>query len=74
VKDTESKKAAENFVSMKSDSTSKKKRIPMQEVVQSDPLHFFRGALTSSRLLSATKEVNPLIPGIFRGNTATVFA
>ncbi|KAL9386311.1 hypothetical protein Peur_019435 [Populus x canadensis] len=46
----------------------------MQEVVQSDPLHFFRGAITSSRLLSATKEVNPLIPGMFRGNTATVFA
>jgi hypothetical protein len=74
VKDTESKKAAENFVSMKSDSTSKKKRIPMQEVVQSDPLRFFRGAITSSRLLSATKEVNPLIPGMFRGSTATVFA
>ncbi|KAJ6944577.1 hypothetical protein NC652_009826 [Populus alba x Populus x berolinensis] len=59
---------------MKSDSTSKKKRIPMQEAVQSDPLRFFRGAITSSRLLGATKEVNPLIPGMFRGSTATVFA
>ncbi|KAG6781710.1 hypothetical protein POTOM_014622 [Populus tomentosa] len=54
--------------------TESKKRIPMQEVVQSDPLRFFRGAITSSRLLSATKEVNPLIPGMFRGSTATVFA
>ncbi|KAF9686437.1 hypothetical protein SADUNF_Sadunf03G0158400 [Salix dunnii] len=42
-----------------SDSTSKKKRMLMQEVVQSDPLRFFRGAITSSRLLSATQEENP---------------
>ncbi|KAF9661276.1 hypothetical protein SADUNF_Sadunf19G0051300 [Salix dunnii] len=50
-------KAAANFVFMKSDSACKKKRVPMQEVDQSDPLRFFRGASTSSRLLSATEEV-----------------
>ncbi|KAJ6694717.1 hypothetical protein OIU74_013942 [Salix koriyanagi] len=42
-----------------SNSTSKKKRMLMQEVVQSDPLRFFGGAITSSRLLSAAREENP---------------
>ncbi|KAG6750858.1 hypothetical protein POTOM_045373 [Populus tomentosa] len=50
-------KAAANVVSVKSGSTSKKKRVPLQEVDQSDPLRFFRGASSSSRLLSATEEV-----------------
>ncbi|KAJ6422522.1 hypothetical protein OIU84_027480 [Salix udensis] len=50
-------KAAANFVFVKSGSACKKKRVPMQEVDQSDPLRFFRGASTSSRLLSATEEV-----------------
>lgn len=50
-------KAAANFVFVKSGSACKKKRVPMQEVDQSDPLRFFRGASTSSRLLSATDEV-----------------
>ncbi|KAH8480742.1 hypothetical protein Peur_062433 [Populus x canadensis] len=50
-------KAAANFVFMKSSSACKKKRVPVQEVDQSDPLRFFRGASTSSRLLSATEEV-----------------
>jgi phosphate starvation-inducible protein PhoH len=50
-------KAAANFVFMKSGSACKKKRVPVQEVDQSDPLRFFRGASTSSRLLSATEEV-----------------
>ncbi|KAF9670333.1 hypothetical protein SADUNF_Sadunf13G0057500 [Salix dunnii] len=50
-------KAAANVVSVKSGSTSKKKRVPLQEVDQSDPLRFFRGASSSSKLLSATEEV-----------------
>ncbi|KAJ6854997.1 RNA polymerase sigma factor sigB-like [Populus alba x Populus x berolinensis] len=50
-------KADANFVFMKSSSACKKKHVPVQEVDQSDPLRFFRGASTSSRLLSATEEV-----------------
>ncbi|CAK7341705.1 unnamed protein product [Dovyalis caffra] len=50
-------KAAANVVSVKSGSTSKKKRVPLQEVDHSDPLRFFRGASSSSKLLSATEEV-----------------
>ncbi|KAJ6951884.1 RNA polymerase sigma factor sigB isoform X1 [Populus alba] len=50
-------KADANFVFMKSGSACKKKHVPVQEVDQSDPLRFFRGASTSSRLLSATEEV-----------------
>uniref|UniRef100_A0A6N2NI80 RNA polymerase sigma-70 region 2 domain-containing protein n=1 Tax=Salix viminalis TaxID=40686 RepID=A0A6N2NI80_SALVM len=50
-------KSAANVVSVKSGSTSKKKRVPLQEVDQSDPLRFFRGASSSSKLLSATEEV-----------------
>ncbi|XP_011004934.1 PREDICTED: RNA polymerase sigma factor sigB-like [Populus euphratica] len=50
-------KASANVVSVKSGSSSKKKRVPLQEVDQSDPLRFFRGASSSSRLLSATEEV-----------------
>ncbi|XP_011013765.1 PREDICTED: RNA polymerase sigma factor sigB-like [Populus euphratica] len=50
-------KAAANFVFKNSGSACKKKHVPVQEVDQSDPLRFFRGASTSSRLLSATEEV-----------------
>ena len=56
-------KAAANFVFVKSGSACKKKLVPMQEIDQSDPLRFFRGASTSSRLLSATEE-NELSGGI----------
>ncbi|KAJ6387857.1 hypothetical protein OIU77_026427 [Salix suchowensis] len=52
-------KAINDDNSVMSNSTSKKKRMLMQEVVQSDPLRFFGGAITSSRLLSAAREENP---------------
>ncbi|GAA0155844.1 winged helix/forkhead transcription factor [Lithospermum erythrorhizon] len=49
-------KAAANVVSIKSGSTSRKKRSSVQEVDYSDPLRYLRGTTSSSRLLTAAEE------------------
>ncbi|XVF30645.1 hypothetical protein REPUB_Repub16aG0076100 [Reevesia pubescens] len=50
-------KAAANIVSVKSGSTSKKRRGTLQDVDYSDPLHYLRGTTSSSRLLTANEEI-----------------
>lgn len=50
-------KAANRVVSVKSGSSSKKKRSVMQEVDYSDPLRNLRGAANSSRLLTVSEEL-----------------
>ncbi|KDP39610.1 hypothetical protein JCGZ_02630 [Jatropha curcas] len=50
-------KAAANVMSWKSGSTSKKKRGPLQEVDYSDPLRYLRGTTSTSKLLTATEEL-----------------
>ncbi|OIT33290.1 PREDICTED: RNA polymerase sigma factor sigB-like [Nicotiana attenuata] len=49
-------RAAANVVSVKSGSTSRKKRTSVQEVDYSDPLRYLRGTTGSSRLLTASEE------------------
>ncbi|GFZ02728.1 RNApolymerase sigma subunit 2 [Actinidia rufa] len=49
-------KAAANVVSVKSGSTSRRKRTSSQELDFSDPLRYFRGATSNSRLLTFTEE------------------
>ncbi|KAL1562005.1 RNA polymerase sigma factor sigB-like [Salvia divinorum] len=49
-------KAAANIVSVKSGSSSRKKRSSVQEVDYSDPLRYLRGTTSSSRLLTASEE------------------
>ncbi|KAA8520326.1 hypothetical protein F0562_014582 [Nyssa sinensis] len=49
-------KAAASVVSVKSGSTSRKKRASLQDVDYSDPLRYLRGTTTTSRLLTATEE------------------
>ncbi|CAA2961002.1 RNA polymerase sigma factor sigB-like [Olea europaea var. sylvestris] len=48
-------KAAANIVSVKSGSTSRKKRV-LQDIDYSDPLRYLRGTTSSSRLLTAAEE------------------
>ncbi|CAI9769670.1 unnamed protein product [Fraxinus pennsylvanica] len=48
-------KAAANVVSVKSGSTSRKKRV-LQDIDYSDPLRYLRGTTSSSRLLTAAEE------------------
>ncbi|GAB4839505.1 hypothetical protein Ancab_029029 [Ancistrocladus abbreviatus] len=50
-------KAAANAVSVKSGSTSRKKRASFQDVGYSDPLRYLRGTTSSSRLLTAREEL-----------------
>ncbi|KAK4410985.1 RNA polymerase sigma factor sigB [Sesamum angolense] len=49
-------KAAANIVSVKSGSSSRKKRSAVQDVDYSDPLRYLRGTTSSSRLLTASEE------------------
>lgn len=50
-------KAASNLVSVKVGSNSRRKRTSVQEVDYSDPLRYLRGATSSSRLLTASEEL-----------------
>ncbi|XP_015577773.1 RNA polymerase sigma factor sigB isoform X2 [Ricinus communis] len=50
-------KAASSVVSVKPGSTSKKKRGSLQEVDYSDPLRYLRGTTSTSRLLTASEEL-----------------
>ncbi|GLT95451.1 hypothetical protein SLE2022_131320 [Rubroshorea leprosula] len=50
-------KASANIVSVKSGPSSRKKRSSLQEVDYSDPLRFLRGTTSTSRLLTATEEL-----------------
>ncbi|KAF2288107.1 hypothetical protein GH714_004440 [Hevea brasiliensis] len=50
-------KAAANVMSVKSGSTSKKKRASLQDVDYSDPLRYLRGTTSTSRLLTASEEL-----------------
>ncbi|KAK4372257.1 hypothetical protein RND71_007641 [Anisodus tanguticus] len=49
-------RAAANVVSVKSGSTSRKKRASVQDVDYSDPLRYLRGTTCGSRLLTASEE------------------
>lgn len=49
-------KAAANIVSVKSGSSSRKKRSSVQEIDYSDPLRYLRGTTSSSRLLTSSEE------------------
>lgn len=50
-------KATTNIVSFKSGSTSRKKRVPVQEVDYSDPLRYLRTTTRATRLLTPTEEI-----------------
>ncbi|XP_062004603.1 RNA polymerase sigma factor sigB [Rosa rugosa] len=50
-------KAAASVVSVKSGSTSRKKRASLQDVDHSDPLRYLRTTTHTSRLLTATEEI-----------------
>ena len=50
-------KASASVVSLKSGSTSRRKRASLQEVDYADPLRYLRGTTSTSRLLTATEEL-----------------
>lgn len=50
-------KAAASFVSVKPGSTSRKKRVSLQDIDFSDPLRYLRATTSTSRLLTATEEL-----------------
>ncbi|KAK9161095.1 hypothetical protein Syun_007436 [Stephania yunnanensis] len=50
-------KASTNLISLNSGSSNRKKRAPLQVVDYSDPLRYLRGTTSSSRLLTATEEL-----------------
>ncbi|XP_050369564.1 RNA polymerase sigma factor sigB [Argentina anserina] len=50
-------KAAASVVSVKSGSTSRKKRASLQDVDHSDPLRYLRATTHTSRLLTSTEEI-----------------
>ncbi|OIV97532.1 hypothetical protein TanjilG_12289 [Lupinus angustifolius] len=50
-------KSATPMVSFKSGSTSRKKRVPTQEVDYSDPLRYLRATTSTSRLLTPSEEI-----------------
>ncbi|KAJ0013692.1 hypothetical protein Pint_20830 [Pistacia integerrima] len=50
-------KAASNIVSVRSGTTSRKKRASLQEVDYSDPLRYLRATTSSSKLLTANEEL-----------------
>ncbi|XP_073312985.1 RNA polymerase sigma factor sigB-like isoform X2 [Primulina huaijiensis] len=49
-------KASVNVVSVKSSSSSRKKRPSLQDIDYSDPLRYFRGTTSSSKLLTVSEE------------------
>lgn len=49
-------KSAANVISVKTGSTSRKKRASLQDIDYSDPLRYLRGTTNSSRLLTASEE------------------
>lgn len=49
-------KAAANVVSVKSGSSSRRKRAPVQDIDYTDPLRYLRGTTSTSKLLTATEE------------------
>ncbi|XP_075487226.1 RNA polymerase sigma factor sigB-like isoform X2 [Primulina tabacum] len=49
-------KASTNVVSVKSSSSSRKKRSSLQDIEYSDPLRYFRGTTSSSKLLTVSEE------------------
>lgn len=50
-------KAAANVVSVKPSSTGRKRRASLQDVDYSDPLRYLRATTSTSRLLTATEEL-----------------
>lgn len=56
-RDRAAEKAAANVVSVKSGSNSRKKRASVQDVDHSDPLRYLRSTTSTSRLLTATEEI-----------------
>lgn len=50
-------KSAANVVYVKTGSTSRKKRASLQDIDYSDPLRYLRGTTSSSRLLTASEEL-----------------
>ncbi|WCJ27682.1 RNA polymerase sigma factor sigB [Euphorbia peplus] len=52
-----SEKVASNVISVKTSSTTKKKRAALQEVDYSDPLRYLRATTSTSRLLTGTEEL-----------------
>ena len=50
-------KATTNFASLKPGSSSRRKRVSMQEVDYSDPLRYLRTTTSASRLLTPTEEI-----------------
>ncbi|XP_059651761.1 RNA polymerase sigma factor sigB [Cornus florida] len=49
-------KSAASIVSVKPGSTSRRKRVSVQDIDYSDPLRYLRGTTSSSKLLTATEE------------------
>ena len=60
-------KAANSVISMKSGSSGKKKRSAVQEIDYSDPLRYLRGTTSTSKLLTASEELE-LSEGIQAGS------
>ncbi|PON87469.1 RNA polymerase sigma factor [Trema orientale] len=56
-RDKAAEKAASNVVSVKSGSNTRKKPTSLQDVDHSDPLRYLRATTTTSRLLTATEEI-----------------
>lgn len=56
-RDRAAEKAAANVVAVKSGSNSRKKRASVQDVDHSDPLRYLRSTTSTSRLLTATEEI-----------------
>ncbi|KAL4199261.1 hypothetical protein AMTRI_Chr03g50290 [Amborella trichopoda] len=50
-------KAAANAITVKLGTTSRRKRAPLQEIDYSDPLRYLRGTTNSTKLLTATEEL-----------------
>lgn len=65
-------KAAATVVSVKSGSTIRKKRVSLQDVDHSDPLRYLRATTSTSRLLTATEEIE-LSEGIQVRYSFTIF-
>lgn len=56
-RDKAAEKAAANVVSVKSGSNARKKRASLQDIDHSDPLRYLRATTSTSRLLTATEEI-----------------
>ncbi|CAH9108214.1 unnamed protein product [Cuscuta epithymum] len=55
-RDKAAERAAANIMSVKSESTSRKKRAPVKAIDYSDPLRYFRGSTNSCKLLTSAEE------------------